>query len=246
MIKLFIVCVLFFSTVCFADEGKPHLMLHFDINKTLITFDAVQDETIDNIFEEAPHLSEEEMREICEKVEAWPVCKSFFSLITFLREEEYSFTVFLRTFGHDLSFTSDRINAVLDEPFFEKSGTFKQGMFHVDNQSFSDPKSIYDYLATSSHMLIRDDYYWWKSHKKDPFYGKPLYIDPISSEIQFFFDDHSDIVAQIDARTGEEIVDLPENAHVIKVDTFQAILDDAYFLKHVKQAILSTETSQDS
>jgi len=108
--------------------------------------------------------------------------------------------------------------------------------------------TTYDFLASSSVLGIRDDYFFWKCHKCVPLAGKPLWITADDASVQhILFDDgihdkdNNSIVAvrarrsradAFHAVSGEKTRQL-EGTLIVRAQMVHAIRERDYFLKKI-------------
>jgi plasmid maintenance system killer protein len=169
---------------------------------------------------------------------------SFYQLIYFLNQHSIHFTIVLRTFGDDLNRVMNEANSHLKMPFFNQSASFKQGNLYISNKNLDSITAIYEFLKTTAHIGIQDNWKEWNDHNEAQEYAKRFPIDlSDSSTICMFFDDNveldpssiTNIVNPIEVQTGKSlsVKDLIEANHIIVVDTINAILDDNYYINKV-------------
>jgi len=283
-------------------EG-PHLVLYFDVNKTLIATDMASNKSIDDVINEelaakyvycwdesllspmsyreyidnvvVPDGKSRAMRkaylynfleylresehplffEAKKKFENVKTCliqspsvifPSFFRLIDYLNGEGISYTIILRSYGHEIYDVQDEINYYYAGDLVTQSGQFREGRLIIgeDKRILSDSLEIYKYLCRSGHLAIQDDWNYWSTHGLKKEMGKPFYVDLEDEEVfSIFFDDNimdsevMNIVAPINPKTGESlsVQQMRELGRVMKVDTFEAILDSDYFVDFVQK-----------
>ena len=175
------------------------------------------------------------------------IFSSFFTLIDYLEQHNLSYSIVLRSFGDDVHEISDQINSVYQE-FFSGKAFFKQGHLYLEGKaSINDPLAIYQELKQVENCVIRDDWNFWMAGGMTAKQGKPFYVNREDNDTLFiFFDDnidehdsHKNIVATIDALTGEllPIEEFVESGQIVRVDTLQAIKCDKYYIDLVENAI---------
>lgn len=176
-----------------------------------------------------------------------PVFMSFFALLGYLEENDITFSVVLRSYGMDLGAVVSGVESYLERPFFDEHGAFREGNLFIEENCYSDRNDIYAYLTSGKNLVVKDDWLWWSSHGTSTEYGKPYYVDDQDSDLlQIFFDDNAkcyssstNVINAVDRRTGlgYPVEKLAETGKIVRVDTFQAILEDAYFIDKVKAAL---------
>lgn len=229
-------------------EGTPHLMLHFDINKTLIASDKATHKTKEDVVKRlliekyGPSCDPAHFKKVLAILQTSAVFPSFYHLIEVLQKRGISYSIYLRSFGQDIQDVSREIG-------ISQFGELRQGVFYVEDKCFQDPSAIYQELKRLGHVAIHDDWAYWAANGKGAFYGKPFYIDREDTQvISLFFDDNLDenIVSPVDVKTGEPIAieELVQSGQAIRVDTLEAILDKDYYLKLVEHALSLHRTDQ--
>jgi len=172
---------------------------------------------------------------------------SFYHLLDELDRKGISYSIFLRTFGEDLSLVKDEINSYRSG-MFRDSGEFSRGCFVFENgKSIKNSYEIYSHFLAKKHIAIKDDYYTWAEHDLESKYGKVFYVDQNDKSIlAIFFDDNinlndgvDNIIAAIDPTNGESISIemLADKGQVVQVDALEAIIDINYYIKRVEAAL---------
>ena len=146
-------------------------------------------------------------------------------------------------FNRDYS-KQDKINKLIE--FFQQN-EFKQYNKEILN-IHEGLKEINEYTMNNKDhfMIFQDDYETWHYRDEKNNYAKPLIIDleKVDKVLHLFFDDHWNpyddcIVNAIDLESGETI---PYEEHInrftVKVSPFDAIQDEEYFIKKVKELML--------
>lgn len=175
------------------------------------------------------------------------VFNSFYFLLNHLDKNEISYSIILRSFGEEVFEVKEEINA-LHKMLFSQTGQFCEGKLILEgNKLIEGSSTIYTYLRRIEHIAIHDDWNYWYRNKMSAKEGKPFYIDYEDNEtLSIFFDDninendsHSNIIAPLNAATGEliSIEELVESGQAVRVDTLKAILNDNYYINHVEEAI---------
>lgn len=303
---LLIVCLL--MIVGLNAEEFPHLILHFDINKTLIASDKTENKSIEDVINEllSRHYSaywdetlEEPMtfdayvRKVLLPGEEHDVAlkerrlaylthfthylqehdhpllfnaftyfddvlnvlkqakgnifPSFYQLISELDQKGISYTLFLRSFGHEVFEVKSEINSFCGN-LIKIDGKFRKGILYLDGKEpLKDPQIIYDFFFLKQHAAIHDDWPHWMEGKMHPKQGKPFYLDPEDNDtLAIFFDDNikidspeENIISPIHAKTGKSIPlsSLIESKQLVSVNTLQAILNKRYYIKLVEEAL---------
>lgn len=171
------------------------------------------------------------------------VVSSFYKLLDFLEEQPLTYTIVLRSFGHDLDRVKAEIEAYTPLCFSPSKLNYKQGILHQEGSICDHPFKLF---VESRALAIQDDWKWWNSHDENGAYGKPMPIDE-SQALSLFFDDHIEIdqspkyniVAPYNLKTGAPLNTYPLTCQhrLARVDTLAAIIDPAYYTTLVKQAL---------
>lgn len=171
---------------------------------------------------------------------------SFYALLDYLELNQNSYSIILRSFGHEIFDLKDQVNA-LYKPLFTLTGKFREGKLYMSHEILYDPQAIYQQLRRSPHAAIHDDWQYWNAHGGSASYGKPFYIDRHDPDtLSIFFDDNinkddspQNIIIPLDATTGQPIPirELVESGKAVRVDTLQAILDLSYYINLVEAAL---------
>lgn len=312
--KGFLRIVFVFLVVSFPLLGKeeatasPHLVLYFDINKTLIASDKAGGKSVDDVLNE---LLSEKYEDVWDDSQDAPmtfrnyvhrilvpknngntdarnqrqsytqhfvdylkdqqhllyetvlqdyetaittlttsnsiIFPSFYALLNDLDQKGISYSIILRSYGHEIDEVRDEIN-VVHKNIFSHSGKFREGkLFIEDGESIGNSQGIYDKLRRIEHTAIHDDYPYWDVHSSLSAYAKPFYIDANDREtLCIFFDDNiklndspKNIIAPLDAATGELLPmnKLVESGQAVRVDTLKAILETDYYINLVEDAL---------
>lgn len=313
LIKIFI--FVFVVVAPFISEGTPHLMLHFDVNKTIIASDKAGNKSIENVINELladkhkacwdstlkePITFDEYVRKVLvpgpkddldlrEKRKLYldhfvdylfeknhplylPVLNdfqialsalqkaegnifpSFYYMIEELEKNGISFSIILRSFGHEVFEVRDEIDHALDG-MFNLSGEFKKGTLHINGEDISEHEAIYLVLRNGGHVAIHDDWEYWASKEMQGVYGKPFYVNlDDESTLSLFFDDNirlgnpvTNIISPRDSKSGISIPvdELVKTNQTVRVDTLEAILKESYFFDAVMQAIQASLLKRD-
>ena len=145
---------------------------------------------------------------------------------------------------HLLMNTLERIQWKTTDDLLENyGGQIEEGTIsHYCESIEENYEIIMETIGKYGSMAIQDDFYAYYNHKDDSSYGKLLLIDQADFNTQhIFFDDMAIEGKQnnIDVRdlsTSEKIVEKKfRNKYVVKADIYEAILDDQYFLKKIKE-----------
>ena len=302
----------FLIQTSFGLAEKPLLLLHFDLNKTIVAFDtalgksredviihcladtytgkwapAVEkpipySEYVKNYLLPGPTTDVELKKTRDEKISAFLqfleefdpslyqkarqefdraldalnaqstiVLTSFYSLVEYLKNNGYEFSIIIRTFGTDYVKVCPEIEKTA-HIHFSKKGEFKETTFFVEGDgSMTVPKEFYSFLKQNRHVVVHDDWLWWAQHSEKHEFGKPFPIDMVDEKtVSLFFDDninteeHSEknIVNPIDETSGKslEVYPLIQSHRIFPVDTIKAIEDNSYYIALVKQALAGT------
>ena len=175
---------------------------------------------------------------------------SFFLLLDKLEKKEIDFHLILRSFGSEIQEVIREIEKRYPSLKFSCFGQFKKRELFLpkENKKIQGIKNIYNIFTQHKCISIQDDYFYWNSHEEKEEYGKmfPLNIFD-KTTLSLFFDDHiieeipppRNIVAPFDIMTENSIPlrQMIQEKKAFFVDTIQAILDDRYFIRRVKEAI---------
>jgi len=162
---------------------------------------------------------------------------SYFSLISFLEENEVDYTIIFRTFGSDL-------HAVLEELALKDIPQFKSrsGAFYFDGEQVEHEELLQKALQ-EKFIAVQDDFIFWNTHKESSAHAK---IMPVSDEhISLFFDDNVieneqiNIVTPVKSKTKKQlsIKQLINSGNIVSVNTLEALSDDMYFIKKLQVVI---------
>lgn len=183
---------------------------------------------------------------------------SFLKLIEWLKVQGIQYRIILRTFGNDLDAVVSSIAQAFPGDCFVAKGYFEKGKLYVSNQTsrcfFENFLETYLFLkSVPGHLAIRDNWIEWHEHHESREYGKKFPIDLEDKEtLSLFFDDNVkdnpdspvNIVDPIDVRNGKHlnISQLIQQKIIFRVNTFQAIIDENYFIDLMKQSLEARET----
>lgn len=177
---------------------------------------------------------------------------SFLNLIDKLKTQEIKFHIILRTFGNDLDTVIAAVAQAFPDQQFLAKGNFFEGKLHLasDTSNFilEDLSEAYIFFKTHGHIAIQDNWEEWNNQHENKEYAKRFPIDLEDREtLSLFFDDNikekkdsvENIVTPVNIKTGEllDISQLIEQKHIFRVNTFQAILDDNYFIDLINQSL---------
>lgn len=245
--KILLLALMIVSSFLLAKEQLPHLMLHFDINKTLIASDKAKNKSVDDVLKEL--LAEKHSSLDLYKLQSEnnKIFHSFYKLIDYLNHNKIPYTIILRSFGDEVAEVRDEINATYHD-MITHFGEFEQTTLHYDEeQSTSDPRTAYEYLRHFGNVAIHDDWGYWSENNKRSENGKPFYLDlEDKGTLSLFFDDNIDIdnveqniIAPIDVRTGRvlSLKSLVQSGQAIPVDTLEAMTNEDYFINKILKAI---------
>eukprot|EP00615_Pteridomonas_danica_P010637 CAMPEP_0114333264 /NCGR_PEP_ID=MMETSP0101-20121206/3654_1 /TAXON_ID=38822 ORGANISM="Pteridomonas danica, Strain PT" /NCGR_SAMPLE_ID=MMETSP0101 /ASSEMBLY_ACC=CAM_ASM_000211 /LENGTH=353 /DNA_ID=CAMNT_0001464255 /DNA_START=41 /DNA_END=1102 /DNA_ORIENTATION=- len=113
-------------------------------------------------------------------------------------------------------------------------------------------------MESTKCLMFQDDYFWWKNNGYNPSAGKPLWITHQDDRFHpIFFDDniHNDandsIVSVRERQTSEdpysplsgESIRRLQGLYLVRVPTFEAILDQNWFLDKITQCEQKLQTS---
>lgn len=178
------------------------------------------------------------------------VFMSFYQLLEKLRANKIPFVIILRTFGDDLKEVTEEIGTHPLGVRFARWGKFDGENLQLDKEGTVDTVSkIFDtFLKSQEHFAIRDNWKKWNSDGERGRSGKPFVFDLDGNRhevrnLSLFFDDNitgeeKDIVNPVEIHgrkvSGKDLQD----KQVFRVNTVQAMLDDDYYVKMVRQAFL--------
>lgn len=208
-----------------------------------------------NFVQETHHPLQSEIVEeytfLNEKLQDKYIFFSFFNLFEELKAQNIQFRIILRTFGNDLDPVISAITQTFPEEKFSGKGYFSEGKLHIhsDHSSFvfDNLQDVYIFFKSNSHIAIQDNWQEWNDHQESKDYAKRFPIDLEDNQIlSLFFDDNikerqspDNIVTPINIKTGEclDIEELIEQKKIFRVNTYQAIVDDHYFMDLVNQSL---------
>jgi hypothetical protein len=168
------------------------------------------------------------------------VFTSFLDLITYLKNNNYSFSIILRTFGKDLDGT---VKELAQDNLTFIRGSFQKGNLHLKNKVISDPAKMIAAFKPGKHYAIQDSYDWWKQHNFTAEGGKPFPVDISDKNVlSIFFDDLATdpvkpIVHVIPVNAQTNLNQLIKIGRVVSVNTRKAILEKNYFINAVENAL---------
>jgi hypothetical protein len=187
------------------------------------------------------------------------VFPSFLNLIAWLKEEELSYCIVLRTFGKDKEKVAACIQHIFPEDTFYAEGKFEQGklILKIENQKLCFYKwdEIYELFKTSpGHLALRDDYLSWSGNQRKREFGKKFFLNREDAKtLTLFFDDNvneeavstHNVIDPVDVKRCEHlnISELIKQKKIFRVNTYQAIMDDRYFIHLVEQAITAQKNT---
>ena len=172
---------------------------------------------------------------MADRLERSALFESFYVLIDALQEEGVSFTLNLRTFGHDLTEVCQEIEKHTGIVFNERVKVEGESWVLSDGTVLDHPRDIAT-LLQEKNCLVQDDYEYWSKHDRKRGYGKLFPISKDPNVVEVFFDDNVTVDLE-----GEESILVPmslsgtklseEDAPgMIDVNTAEAILDSNYFI----------------
>lgn len=177
------------------------------------------------------------------------IFQSFYKLIDYLNEKNIPYSIIIRTFGKDIQKVTEEIEKNTSISFSkDKYNITDNQLFINDSLIYNDMASIYHFFVKSNHLAIQDNWYKWNQNEEISEFGKKFPINfKDNNTISLFFDDHVEedynsfhnIVAPIDVDTNNllDVHSLVKKKLIFKVNTVDAILDDYYFIKKVKEAL---------
>jgi hypothetical protein len=170
------------------------------------------------------------------------VLTSFSNLIKHLEDRKHSFSVVLRTFGHDLQWVSEELGQDGLDSFIQ--GSFSNGALTLGGTTHSTPADIAAVFRPAHHYAIQDNYHWWREHGLKADGGKPFPIALNDRKVlSLFFDDNASdqekpILNIQSIGPNEATLDMLLDLHrVVAVDTRTAILNPNYFIEIVERAL---------
>lgn len=177
---------------------------------------------------------------------------SFLNLINKAKEQNIQFCIILRTFGSDLDIVASSITEAFPDEAFTAKGYFQEGKLYLTTETseivLNDMQEAYLYFKSHRHIAIQDNWDEWNEHQESIEYAKRFPMDLDEKEtLSLFFDDNilvdgdtdSNIVAPINIKTYEfySIPQLIDQKILFRVDTFEAIMDDNYFIDLINQSL---------
>lgn len=168
------------------------------------------------------------------------VFTSFMNLIGYLKENNYPFSIVLRTFGKDLNavtqeLTQDNLTFIY--------GSFSKDVLSINDKIISNPADMITAFEPNKHYAIQDSYDWWKQNNFTDKGGKPFPINVNDKQIlSIFFDDLANdpvkpILHIMPFGTPTNLNELIAMGRVVPVDPRKAIVDKNYFINAVEHAL---------
>lgn len=195
----------------------------------------------------------EAYRTLNTKLQGAFVFPSFLKLIAQLKAQGMQYCIILRTFGNDMEAVASCITNAFPDDYFFARGYYQNGNLCLSDKDacifFDNPMDAYLFFKSApGHLAIKDDWKFWNDHNENREFSKKFLINPDDQEIlSLFFDDNikensdssSNIVDPIDIRTGMhlDISTLVDQKRIFRVNTFQAIMDEHYFIDRVIEAL---------
>jgi len=193
--------------------------------------------------------AQEDFAHIRSKLTAQPteVFSSFFQMIAYLNENNIKYNIVLRTFGSDLEATIKVLSTELRVTF--ATARFQNGKLILSSGIIlQDPQKIFHYMSATPYLAIQDEYEPWHAAQEHWSAGKLFYLNDDEDRnniLPLFFDDNieaapaeNNIVCPIHRISGEKIYPgAYYNKQLFKVETYQAIINDGYFINLVKQVL---------
>lgn len=159
---------------------------------------------------------------------------SFLKLLRQLQHQQVPFSLVLRSFGKEMPIVRQELEEV--GVSIQHNGIFKENILHMNGQQYHQGEEILSFLQAGHHHAWQDDWEYWHAHCHQSPYGKPFYLS-VTHPITLFFDDNiqeKDIVHICPAKglslSKEEAI---AQGYLHRVDTLEAIRDEAYFCKKV-------------
>lgn len=183
-----------------------------------------------------------------EKLKDGDIFPSVINMINRLKEDNWNFTIVLRSFGDDAPHAMEEISRRAKIQFLPEA-SFKQGVLETaDQQRLLTPGQWLACIQPGAHTSWHDDYLYWKDNDFKRAFGKPFPIASFpSNKLSIVFDDNAkdkEIIAP--KRVGTfEILDqddyytsLCDSGRIVAVNTMRAILDDDYYFGLIVRATL--------
>lgn len=164
------------------------------------------------------------------------VFHSFYRLIHWLRAENITFSIVLRSFGHDIP----AVMAELAEHQIHigDHGHFKGHVLELNGTTLEKAQDIMNSLTPGTHAAWRDDYTYWHHHHQQRYFGKLFFVDKPWPRTMFFDDNaiEKEIIVPINAtdeflETHQELI---ETGRIVAVNPLEALIDNDYFVNLVK------------
>lgn len=181
------------------------------------------------------------------------IFQSFYELVKELRKVNIQFVILLRTFGDDLPEVIEALENHPDGIKVTRKAAFKNCTLHEGTKTVEKTEEIFEtFLHSQEHFAIQDSWQEWNADGERARSGKPFLFDASGrwhgiSNLSLFFDDNftgeeKDIVCPIEISgqpiSGNEL----KNKMVFTVNPIAALLDDDYYVKLVKRALLKMDS----
>ena len=180
-----------------------------------------------------------------------PVFQSFWSLLEWLEclesQKKLTYKIVFRTFGHDIPAIKESLvkkGFSCDHLTIFKSGHLVYG---DETHDAKHHHAISGAMAAHKFNAVQDDWRHWNIHEEKREFGKPFYFDKDhlhedarqkSGLIRIFFDDNvleKEIIYPLSIEgTPLDVQKLIDKGYLVNVKTLDAIIDDYYFINHVK------------
>lgn len=174
------------------------------------------------------------------------------SFLEMLHKNKIPHHLVLRSFGTDISSCTEEISQLRQCSFeFAKFKNDTLVILNQQNSVVSDPIEIQHYINTTPYLAIQDEWKKWDAADNHRRYGKPFFFevvpdphDPSVDLVPVFFDDNigpweseTSIVSLRGANHNQKREQLYDT-QLFPVDTFQAVLDDEYYVRMFRDKIL--------
>jgi len=184
---------------------------------------------------------------------------SFLHLISWLKQEEIPYRLVLRTFGEDKELVTSAILQAFPEDSFYAAGKFENGTLILKagkkTLQFQTGEEIYQFFKNApGHLAIQDDWKIWKDNQQLREFGKKFFIDGEDREaLSLFFDDNVNespsalynVVDPVDIKSQKPLdtFELIQQKKLFRVNPYQAIMDEQYFIDLIEQAIKTKQAA---
>jgi len=233
----------------FSFQNIDEIVLHIDVNGTIIAEDKAGGETPADFIEKLIERAKKQGRKVDDDVlnvinqklatreegAAVFIFPSLFRLLDQLDMEKVPYRIMFRTFGSDIVDITTEIKR--QRPGVE----FAHIEFKEPNCDAMKQRQIFssNYLD-EQWVTVQENYEHWDAHGRNAKSGKQLCLNPNPRIFDIFLDDcvsRKDLIHVVDSDgVTMEKIDAIARGHLVDVDTLDAMYDDDYFIKQLVKA----------